>query len=73
MVLIGSSFIAGRETREYSCTQSLLGLMKAPSFGIPVAVTAFGVLTNKSLKKFVPFNPNDEGECVNGCVSSQWD
>jgi hypothetical protein len=47
--------------------------MQAPSFGIPVAVTAFGVLTDKSLKYFVPFNPNDEGECSNECVSSQWD
>jgi len=73
MVLIGSRFIPPREIREWSCTPSLLGLTQAPSFGAPIAVTAFGVLTDESLSRFVPFNPNDEGECANGYVSSQWD
>ena len=42
--------------------------MQAPSFNKPVATTAFGMLTNESIHQFVPFNPNDEGECANGCV-----
>ena len=42
--------------------------MQAPSFNKPVAATAFGLLTNEWILKFVPFNPNDEGECANGCV-----
>ena len=73
MVLIGSSFMPRREKREWGCTLSLPGLTQAPRFGKPVAVTAFGVLTDESRKKFVPFNPNDEGECATECVLSQWD
>ena len=42
--------------------------MQAPSFNKPVTATAFGLLTNESILKFVPFNPNDEGECENECV-----
>ena len=62
-----------REKREWGRTLSSLGLMQAPRFGKPVAVTAFGVLIDKSRKTFVPFNPNDEGECATECVLSQWD
>ena len=47
--------------------------METARFGKPVAITAFGVLTDESRKKFVPFNPNDEGECAIECVLSQWD
>jgi len=73
MVLIGSSFMPRREKREWDCALSLLGFMQAPRFGKPIALTAFGVLIDESRKKFVPFNPNDEGKCATGCLLSQWD
>ena len=73
MVLIGSTFMARREKREWSCTLSLLGLIQAPTFGKPDAVTAIGVLTDKSEEYFSPLNHNDEGGCATECLLSQWD
>jgi len=39
------------------------------SFDKPVAVTAFGVLIDKSRKKFSPFNPNDEEKEFTLCTT----
>ena len=73
MVLIGSAFMARQKKREWSCTLSLLGLIQAPRCGKPGAVTAIGVLTDKSEKCFSPFNHNDEGGCATEYLLSQLD